>query len=741
MVNRENLESSDGGNSPSKWDTLNGAQEGAAENESGSTEAQSTEGSENAPKGDVGSEGEQQGSGEQETTTPEKSESSQAENHEDGEEKEKIAEKIKVINLYGLGEVLRAIRAAGGDMYKFLSSEALILEHKDGESEEDAAKITFDELINQLKQDCGDRTVEPTGANNNGETTDGSTTEEYDEDEEEDDEEYDEDEEDDDEEYDEDEEDDDEEAGAGAVVAVAGAGVVAGAAAHNNGESTNNSRTDAERNVEQAEKRKGLLDRLKKKGAWKKAVALGLVLTTLLAVGGGIRRNAEGPKEQDTAAVETYDDVERENDFEIVDMNDSYRDYFANHENNGYNEDKNGRLNFSESLDTYRAEAGDRVKDMDNVQLMAEYVGEHTSQMVEAMPFYIVNLPSVINQVDALREAQNAKGSALTAAEINNIIENNDEARTQSINAFRGWLEQAVASGDSEEVTLNGTYWNCYMRNNNGEGQDFVHEDIEGVICQTKENGSKAITFRNGKEELTVKEICTQPVMKEKLTGVPEISPEDNPQTPEDSDPGGSDPGDSDPGDSDPGGSDPGDSDPGDPDPGTPTEELDEKNPEDEDIDMPGDHEWVDEDKGPETSRQDIPDGYNPDQGNFAKPGEMPGTSQGDVNPAGNVQEGAVDTSTTESADGSGQTIKEVVDNADTSTVTDTGEKVSDQTSGGTVQEQIHSETQVKEQEAAVQAQQQAEQERQEVNQQYGGEDGQINTQVENASAFNAGEY
>ena len=719
MVNRENLDSSDGENPTSEWDTLTGAQKGAAENESGSAEAQSTEGSENAPKGDVDSEGEQQGSGEQETTTPEKSEPSQAENQEDGEEKEKIAEKIKVINLYGLGEVLRAIRAAGGDMYKFLSNEALILEHKDGESEEDAAKITFDELINQLKQDCGDRTVESTGANNNGET-DGDASEESGEDE--------------------DSDEDEEGNSAGAVAAAAGAGAVAAgaAAAHNNGENANNSRTDAERNVEQAEKRKGLLDRLKKKGAWKKAVVLGLVLTTLLGVGGGIKKNAEGPKKQDTVAVETYDDVERESDFEILDMNDSYRDYFANHENNGYNEDKNGRLNFSESLDAYRAEAGDRVKDMDNVQLMAEYVGEHTSQMVEAMPFYIVNLPSVINQVDALREAQNAKGSALTAAEINNIIENNDEARTQSINAFREWLEQAVASGDSEEVTLNGTYWNCYMRNNNGEGQDFVHEDIEGVICQTKENGSKAITFRNGKEELTVKETCTQPVMKEKLTGVPEISPEENPQTSEDSDPGSGDP---DPGDSDPGGSDPGDSDPGDPDPGTPTEELDEKNPEDEDIDMPGDHEWVDEDKGPETSRQDIPDGYNPDQGNFAKPGETPGTSQGDVNPAGNVQEGAVDTSTTESADGSGQTIKEVVDNADTSTVTDMGEKVSDQTSGSTVQEQIHSETQVKEQEAAVQAQQQAEQERQEVNQQYGGENGQIDTQEENANAFNAGEY
>ena len=719
MVNRENLNSSDGENPTNEWDALTGAQKGAAENESGAAEAQSTEGSENTPKGDVDSEGEQQGSGEQETTTPEKSEPSQAENQEDGEEKEKIAEKIKVINLYGLGEVLRAIRAAGGDMYKFLSNEALILEHKDGESEEDAAKITFDELINQLKQDCGDRTVESTGANNNGET-DGDASEESGEDE--------------------DSDEDEEGNSAGAVAAAAGAGAVAAgaAAAHNNGENANNSRTDAERNVEQAEKRKGLLDRLKKKGAWKKAVVLGLVLTTLLGVGGGIKKNAEGPKKQDTAAVETYDDVERESDFEILDMNDSYRDYFANHENNGYNEDKNGRLNFSESLDAYREEAGDRVKDMDNVQLMAEYVGEHTSQMVEAMPFYIVNLPSVINQVDALREAQNAKGSALTAAEINNIIENNDEARTQSINAFREWLEQAVASGDSEEVTLNGTYWNCYMRNNNGEGQDFVHEDIEGVICQTKENGSKAITFRNGKEELTVKETCTQPVMKEKLTGVPEISPEENPQTSEDSDPGSGDP---DPGDSDPGGSDPGDSDPGDPDPGTPTEELDEKNPDDEDIDMPGDHEWVDEDKGPETSRQDIPDGYNPDQGNFAKPGETPGTSQGDVNPAGNVQEGAVDTSTTESADGSGQTIKEVVDNADTSTVTDMGEKVSDQTSGSTVQEQIHSETQVKEQEAAVQAQQQAEQERQEVNQQYGGEDGQINTQVENASAFNAGEY
>ena len=91
MVNRENLNSSDGENPTNEWDTLTGAQKGAAENESGSAEAQSTEGSENAPKGDVDSEGEQQDSGEQETTTPEKSEPSQAENHEDGEEKEKIA--------------------------------------------------------------------------------------------------------------------------------------------------------------------------------------------------------------------------------------------------------------------------------------------------------------------------------------------------------------------------------------------------------------------------------------------------------------------------------------------------------------------------------------------------------------------------------------------------------------------------------------------------------------------------
>ena len=725
MVNRENLNSSDGGNS-TRWDALSGAQEGTAENESGSAKAQSTEGSENALKGGVDSEGEQQDSGEQETTMPEKSESSQAESHEDGEEKEKIAEKIKVINLYGLGEVLRAIRAAGGDMYKFLGNEALILEHKDGESEEDAAKITFDELINQLKQDCGDRTMESTGANNNGETG-GDASERSGEDE--------------------DSNEDEEGNGAGVVTAAAGAVAAGAAAAHNNGESTNNSRTDAERNVEQAEKRKGLLDRLKKKGAWKKAVALGLALATSLAiVGGGIRNNTERSKEQGTATVETsYDDVERENNFEILSMNDAYRDYFANHENNGYNEDKNGRLNFSESLDAYRAEAGDRVKDMDNVQLMAEYVGEHTSQMVEAMPFYIVNLPSVINQVDALREAQNAKGGALTAAEINNIIENNDEARTQSINAFRGWLEQAVASGDSEEVTLNGTYWNCYMRNNNGEGQDFVHEDIEGVICQTKENGSKAITFRNGKEEITVKEICTQPVMKEKLTGVPEISPEDNPQTSKDSDPGDSDQGDSDP-------EKPTEKPTEEPtekptekpteEPTEkPTEKLDEKKSEDENIDMSGVHEWGDEDKGSETGRQNIPDGYNSDQGNFAEQGETPGTSQGDVNSAGNVQEGAVDTSTTESADGSGQTIKEVIDKADTSTVADTGEKVSDQTNGGTVQEQIRSEAQVKEQETAAQAQQQSEQERQKVNQQYGGEDGQINTEEENKNAYNAGEY
>lgn len=711
MVNRENLNSSDGENPTNEWDTLTGAQKGAAENESGSAEAQSTEGSENAPKGDVDSEGEQQDSGEQETTTPEKSESSQAENHEDGEEKEKIAEKIKVINLYGLGEVLRAIRAAGGDMYKFLSNEALILEHKDGESEEDAAKITFDELINQLKQDCGDRTVESTGANNNGET-DGDVSEESGEDE--------------------DSDEDEEGNSAGVVATAAGAGAVAAgaAAAHNNGEGTNNSRTDAERNVEQAEKRKGLLDRLKKKGAWKKAVVLGLVLTTLLGVGGGIKKNAEGPKKQDAAAVETYDDVEQENNFEILSMDESYRGRFANENNDGYNEKKEGKLSFSISFEDYCKELGDEALGKSDGELRKEYI-KVVAMQPESLSSYIYYAHSIVDRVPALHDAEVAQGRRLNMQEINTVIESDEAVRDQALKEFWKWIDEAEVS----KVSVTGPQWNVYMRNTKGEGQVFDHDDIELVTCHTYENGSSASLFENKQrnEQLEARDNCgDQAISQEKQEGVKEVDEDGN-----DVDPGPG-PG---PGDPGPGDSDPGDSDPGDPDPGTPTEKLDEKNPEDEDIDMPGDHEWVDEDKGPKTSRQDIPDGYNPDQGNFAKPGETPGTSQGDVNPAGNVQEGAVDTSTTESADGSGQTIKEVVDNADTSTVTDTGEKVSDQTNGGTVQEQIHSETQVKEQEAAVQAQQQAEQERQEVNQQYGGEDGQINTQVENASAYNAGEY
>lgn len=720
MVNRENLNSSDGENPTNEWDTLTGAQKGAAENESGSAEAQGTEGSENAPKGDVDSEGEQQGSGEQETTTPEKSEPSQAENQEDGEEKEKIAEKIKVINLYGLGEVLRAIRAAGGDMYKFLSNEALILEHKDGESEEDAAKITFDELINQLKQDCGDRTVESTGANNNGET-DGDVSEESGEDE--------------------DSDEDEEGNSAGVVATAAGAGAVAAgaAAAHNNGEGTNNSRTDAERNVEQAEKRKGLLDRLKKKGAWKKAVVLGLVLTTLLGVGGGIKKNAEGPKKQDAAAVETYDDVEQENNFEILSMDESYRGRFANENNDGYNEKKEGKLSFSISFEDYCKELGDEALGKSDGELRKEYI-KVVAMQPESLSSYIYYAHSIVDRVPALHDAEVAQGRRLNMQEINTVIESDEAVRDQALKEFWKWIDEAEVS----KVSVTGPQWNVYMRNTKGEGQVFDHDDIELVTCHTYENGSSASLFENKQrnEQLEARDNCgDQAISQEKQEGVKEVDEDGN-----DVDPGpGPGPGDTDPdpgpGGSDPGDSDPGGSDPGDPDPGTPTEELDEKNPEDEDIDMPGDHEWVDEDKGPETSRQDIPDGYNPDQGNFAKPGETPGTSQGDVNPAGNVQEGAVDTSTTESADGSGQTIKEVVDNADTSTVTDTGEKVSDQTNGSTVQEQIHSEAQVKEQEAAVQAQQQAEQERQEVNQQYGGEDGQINTQVENASAFNAGEY
>ncbi len=685
MVNRENLNSSDGENPTSEWDTLTEAQKRAAENESGSAEAQ-----------------------------PEKSEPSQAENHEDGEEKEKIAEKIKVINLYGLGEVVRAIRAAGGDMYKFMNNEALILEHKDGESEEDAAKITFDELIEQLKQDCGDRTVESTGADNNGETTDGSTTEESGEDK--------------------DSDEDEEGNGVGAVAVAAGAGAVAAgaAAAHNNGESVNNGTTDAERNVEQAEKRKGLLDRLKKKGAWKKAVVLGLVLTTLLGVGGGIKRNAEGPKKQDTAAVETYDDVEQENNFEILSMDESYRGRFANENNDGYNEKKEGKLSFSISFEDYCKELGDEALGKSDGELRKEYI-KVVAMQPESLSSYIYYAHSIVDRVPALHDAEVAQGRRLNMQEINTVIESDEAVRDQALKEFWEWIDEAEVS----KVSVTGPQWNVYMRNTKGEGQAFDHDDIELVTCHTYENGSSASLFGNKQrnEQVEARDNCGyQALGQEKQEGVKEVDEDGN-----DVDPG---PGDTDPDpDPGPGDPDPGNPDPGDPDPGTPTEELDEKNPEDEGIDMPGDHEWVDEDKGPETSRQDIPDGYNPDQGNFAKPGETPGTSQGDVNPAGNVQEGAVDTSTTESADGSGQTIKEVVDNADTSTVTDTGKKVSDQTNGGTVQEQIHSEAQVKEQEAAVQAQQQAEQERQEVNQQYGGEDGKINTQEENANAFNAGEY
>ncbi|MGN1312770.1 MAG: hypothetical protein ACI4VS_01080 [Candidatus Nanosyncoccaceae bacterium] len=697
MVNRENLNSSDGENPTSEWDTLTEAQKRAAENESGSAEAQ-----------------------------PEKSEPSQAENHEDGEEKEKIAEKIKVINLYGLGEVVRAIRAAGGDMYKFMSSEALILEHKDGESEEDAAKITFDELIEQLKQDCGDRTVESTGADNNGETTDGSTTEESGEDK--------------------DSDEDEEGNSAGVVAAAAGAGAVAAgaAAAHNNGESVNNGTTDAERNVEQAEKRKGLLDRLKKKGAWKKAVVLGLVLTTLLGVGGGIKRNAEGPKKQDTAAVETYDDVEQENNFEILSMDESYRGRFANENNDGYNEKKEGKLSFSISFEDYCKELGDEALGKSDGELRKEYI-KVVAMQPESLSSYIYYAHSIVDRVPALHDTEVAQGRRLNMQEINTVIESDEAVRDQALKEFWEWIDEAEVS----KVSVTGPQWNVYMRNTKGEGQAFDHDDIELVTCHTYENGSSASLFGNKQrnEQVEARDNCGyQALGQEKQEGVKEVDEDGNDVDPgpgdtdPDPDPGSGDP---DPGNPDPGPGDPdpGNPDPGDPDPGTPTEELDEKNPEDEDIDMPGDHKWVDEDKGPETGRQDIPDGYNPDQGNFTKPDETPGTSQGDVNPAGNIQEGAVDTSTTESADGSGQTIKEVVDNADTSTVTDTGKKVSDQTNGGTVQEQIHSETQVKEQEAAVQAQQQAEQERQEVNQQYGGEDGKINTQEENANAFNAGEY
>ena len=670
-----------GAKNPAEGQAENPAENGGAENggagnsggENGGTENPAENGGAKDSEGDPA-----EGNGTPEAGTTEAAEAAEA------EAKERIKEKKKIIALYSLYEAANAYEEFGGNSSDYFFGDDLPLEHKEGESAEDAAKVTYDQLIDKLKEKYGDRTQ---AAGNGGGAEGGNNGAE----------------------------------GNGENGGVAGAVSTGegGNGAGNNGENGGTNGTQAEAAVARAERH----EKRKGRGFLKKAgVALLLAASIMGIFGTGAKKSNERQYVPD-ASMRAEEAMEEEDNFEILAQNEAYRGYFANLDNNGYNEVKNGRYNFSMSLAKYREQQGDRVKDMSDADLMKEYIGEHVSQMSEALPFYIVNLPSVIDQVDALRDARAQKGSDLTVAEINNIVENNDEAREQAIKAFNEWLKNAEA----EDVVLNGDYYNCYMRNNKGEGQDFAHEDIEGVICMTHEVNAGAIAFHNGDESVTAKKKCTQPVVKDKLSGVTEINPGENPQT-SDSDPGDTG------GDTDP------DSDPGDtgktPEP---TDSLESKDSKKEKL--PDGHEWGKEGLGTVTSETKIPDNYNPDEGTFVDSGKQPGTSKGDVNPAGDVQEGAVDAGKTESADGSGRTIKEVIDQADDSTTTGDGEIVSEQTNGDTVHEQIHSQEQVKQQGQADRSYQESKADQEKVNREYGGDNGVIDTKEENAGAFNNGEY
>ncbi len=617
-------------------------------------------------------------------------------------------EKIAILNKYSFREASAALTALGSSLADYMGKK-IVVEHTDGESAEQAGWITYDQLIDKLKADYGDRTVvAPVEGGTTGEGTPTNTGEGTPA-----------------------ETGDGSEGGPAVIVApVGGEGASTdtgeNAGDDNEGASGDNDTLEAEDNT--AERKDGKL-----RSFFKKLGVGALLLATLVGIGGGAQVDKQpAPEEPSTSMTEAEAAIEQENNFEILSMDEAYRDLFADAENDEYNKEKAGRYNFAPSLDRYRSEMGEAVKGMDDVELMGQYVGERTAQMVEALPFYIVDLPSVIDQVDALRDARAEKGSDLTAIEINQILESDDEARTQAIEEFRAWIDMAVAGGESEVTELNGKYWNCYMRNTKGEGQNFTHEDIEGVICQTDENGSKAVILRNGDEYIIIKEQCTQPVRLEKLADVPEIPPEENPQTPDVPDPVVPDPTEPDPTESDPTVPDPTEPDPTEP-------KLDPKNPEDEKL--PDGHTWEPEPLGPQTPESEIPDTYNPEEGTFVAPGETPGTSQGDVDARPEVQVGAVDTSTTESADGSGSTIAEVIDDADASTVTPGGEVVAEQTSGDTVQQEIASAEQQAQQQAAVGAQAAAEATQTEVLEEADTDgDGTISTD-ENANMFNSGMY
>ena len=349
---------------------------------------------------------------------------------------------------------------------------------------------------------------------------------------------------------------------------------------------------------------------------------------------------------------------------------------------------KTGKYNFAD------AEAVAEAVETNDAREMLKYTARNQS---ESFADYMVSMPDEVRP-ESLRGITDIR-------EMEKAIENlsNDEHKAVFEN-FSDVLDNATV----KDITLNGRYDNAYMRLKDSNG-DVTHDNMELVRCTTTENGTHAQEITLHDKDGNVigtfivkantntsigKKGCMQVVRPE---GSPELSsldeipenpdepgePTSTPETPDTPTPTPETPDTPTPTPETPDTPTPT---PETPEPDSPTPELEAKDPEEieKNMDVSDDESTNDltqMEAGEQTERPETNGDYNPDTQTFGDTSPEAGTGDTDgdgVVNSGAEQTGAQDTSL-ESADGSGRTIEQVIQDADTSAVTDTGERVSEQ--------------------------------------------------------------
>ena len=270
---------------------------------------------------------------------------------------------------------------------------------------------------------------------------------------------------------------------AAAAAAAAAAGVAAGVAAERaNGaggeeeeideselaEEVNRIENSNQPESEKKNERKKTLKRLAKRG-----IIVALALATVLGLGSSGKKGKQEVKDNTTPIAQEIEDDQEEN--ESIHDRSTYHGMFASEDGSTYNSEKLGKRNFGESLgsnlseDEMRQELGDRMIQPGQLAATYYYMQEKTAD-----PNFGVDGARFDNPDDLL-EAMEADGDL--------------HQRVYD------YVMSIFENGSFTENSVTGTFHNFFM-DSEFETGDSDTSNIEVVGCTTQEDGTKVYTVR-----------------------------------------------------------------------------------------------------------------------------------------------------------------------------------------------------------------------------------------------------